>query len=276
MNTPATRVRKSWSVRIAVAALSTLLIVVVAAPAIAPYDPDAQPDIVHARNLAPSLAHPFGTDSYSRDVLSRTIFGARASLAVAALSVIVALTIGAAAGGVAGYAGGATDRWIMRVVDALLAIPRVVILLVVAAAMGPLLPWQLALVLGLTGWAGMSRIVRTQVRDIAAHEFVRAARAVGARPARIILTHVLPGAAPQVLVAATLAVAAVIPIEAGLSFLGVGVAPPVPSWGNIILEGYQQRFQQWWLILFPAVAIAGTVLAVNVVGERLRDSLDHL
>jgi peptide/nickel transport system permease protein len=260
--------------RVALVTLALLGVVAVAAPILAPHDPNTQPDIVNAKNLPPSAAHPFGTDTYSRDVLSRVIHGTRTSLTIAALSVLVALVLGTAIGAVAGYAGGGADRWLMRFVDVVLSIPRLLLLLVLAAAFGQLSVAGLILVLGLTGWPGMSRIVRAQVREIAALDYVTAARALGAPPARVLIRHVLPGVLPQILVAATLAVATVIPLEAGLSFLGLGVPAPDPSWGSILLEGYEQRMRAWWLLVFPGAAIVITVLAVNVVGERLRETID--
>ena len=259
---------------LALAALAVLLVFAVLAPVVAPADPLAQPDIVNAKNLPPSGAHLFGTDSFSRDVLSRVIYGARTSLAIAGLSVAVALLVGTVIGALAGFAGGATDRWLMRMVDAVLAIPRLLLLLVLAAALGNLSVGELVLVLGLTGWPGMSRIVRAQVREVAALDHVLAARALGVPPARVLVRHVLPGVVPHILVAATLAVATVIPLEAGLSFLGLGVPAPEPSWGNILQEGYDQRFRAWWLLVFPGAAILVTVLAANVVGERLREAVD--
>lgn len=277
MTTPASPQRGlAWSPaqRIALGVLVLLAAVAIAAPVIAPYDPLAQPDIVAGKDLPPSAAHPFGTDSYSRDVLSRVIYGARTSLTIAALAVIVALGLGTLIGAVAGYAGGAIDRWLMRFVDAVLSIPRLLLLLVLAAALGSLSITGLVLVLGLTGWPGMSRIVRAQVREIAALDYVLAARALGVPPARVLLRHVLPAVLPHILVAATLAVATVIPLEAGLSFLGLGVPAPEPSWGNILLEGYNQRLRAWWMLVFPGAAIVITVLAVNVVGERLRAAVD--
>ena len=260
--------------RVAAGVIVLLVLIAIAAPVLAPADPVAQPDIVHGKNLPPSAAHLLGTDSYSRDVLSRVIYGARTSLAVAALAVLVALAIGASVGAIAGYAGGATDRWLMRTVDALLSVPRLLLLLVIAAAFGQLSVLGLVLVLGLTGWPAMSRVVRAQVRESAALDHIAAARALGLTPARILVRHVMPAVLPQVLVIATLAVASVIPLEAGLSFLGLGVPAPSPSWGNIIQEGYDARMQAWWLILFPALAIVMTVLCVNVLGERMRERLD--
>lgn len=260
--------------RAVLAGLIALIIVAAFAPFVAPYDPSAQPDVVLEKNLPPSLEHPFGTDSYSRDVLSRVIYGSRTSLAVAGISVLVALALGTAVGAIAGFAGGNVDRWLMRGVDAVLSIPRLLLLLVIAAAFGQLSLGGLVLVLGLTGWPAMSRIVRAQVREMTALDHVLAARALGVQPSRILTRHVMPGVWPQVLVAATLAVASVIPLEAGLSFLGLGVPAPSPSWGNIMLEGYEQRLRAWWLVVFPGVAIVTTVLAVNVVGERFREALD--
>ena len=260
--------------RAALALVALLVIVAVAAPVLAPADPAAQPDLVHQKNLPPSGEHFFGTDSYSRDVLSRVMYGARTSLAVAGLAVLVALAIGTTVGATAGYVGGAADRWLMRSVDALLSIPRLLVVLVIAAAFGQLSVVGLVLVLGLTGWPGMSRLVRAQVRETAALDHVVAARALGVTPARILVRHVMPAVVPQVLVVATLAVASVIPLEAGLSFLGLGVPAPAPSWGNIILEGYDARMQAWWLLVFPGAAIVLTVLSVNVLGEHLRERLD--
>jgi len=260
--------------RAAIVTLAVIVLAALAAPVITPYNPAAQPDIVADKNLSPSRAHPFGTDQYSRDVFSRIVYGGRTSLSIAGLSVLVALLIGTSVGAVAGYAGGRADRWLMRGVDAALSVPRLLLVLVLAAAFGQMSAAGLVIVLGLTGWPGMSRIVRAQVREVAALDYVLAARALGIPPLRVLLRHVLPAVMPQVLVAATLGVATVIPLEAGLSFLGLGVPAPVPSWGGILLDGYEQRLRAWWLLVFPSAAIVVTVIAVNVVGERLRESLD--
>jgi peptide/nickel transport system permease protein len=260
--------------RIAIAILAGFVLVALLAPIIAPYDPALQLDVVRMKNLPPSGAHLLGTDSYSRDVLSRVVHGARTSLLVATLSVTLAVAIGTAVGAVAGFFGGRMDLTLMRAVDTILSIPRLLILLVLAAAIGQLEAPALALVLGLTGWPGIARLVRGQVREIAALDYVTAARALGVSRGGILLRHVLPGVMPQILVATTLAIASVIPFEAGLSFLGIGIPAPAPSWGNIILEGYEQRLVPWWLVVFPGFAIVLTVLAVNIVGERLRRVVD--
>lgn len=261
------------SAKIAVAILATVSLLALFAGVIAPFHPNELAGMTTAKNLVPSAAHWFGTDPSSRDVLSRMLFGARVSLGVGAASVLVAMTLGTAWGAVAGFAGGWADSIMMRTVDAVLAIPRLLLLLVVAST-GTLSIGGLVLLLGLTGWPAMSRVVRAQMRTLRAREFVLAARAAGIPPFRLLTRHLLPGILPQVIVAATLAFAAVIPLEAGLSFLGLGVRTPTPSWGNIILEGSDNPTGTWWMILFPALAIIITVAAVNVIGERLREVAD--
>jgi peptide/nickel transport system permease protein len=265
---------RSAPVRLASVVLGVLILVAVFAPQIAPYDPVYQIDIEHMKNLPPSAAHLFGTDSYSRDVLSRVIHGSRISLGVAGVAVVVALLAGTAVGAIAGFVGGATDRWLMRLVDTMLSIPRILILLIIAASFGRLSAPILALVIGLTGWPGMSRLVRAQVREVTALDYVLSARALGVRSYDVLARHVLPATFPQILVASTLAMASVIPLEAGLSFLGIGIPATTPSWGNILLEGYQENLKPWWLVVFPGVAIVTTVLAINVIGEKLRESFD--
>ncbi len=260
--------------RFAAAILLTFVLAAVFAPAIAPYDPRATPQSETQKNLAPSVAHPFGTDQFSRDVLSRVIYGARVSLGVAVLAVLLALTLGAAVGAVAGYVGGWTDAICMRLVDAMLSVPRVLLLLVIVASTGPLSVGGIILLLGLTGWPMTSRLIRGEVRQLKEREFVLASRASGTPEWRVFVLHVLPGVLPQLLVSATLALATVIPLEAGLSFLGLGVQPPTASWGNIISDAAQHPAENWWVVLFPGLAIVCTVLAVNTIGERIRNSLD--
>lgn len=244
------------------------------APWLAPYDPAAQPDIVALRALPPSLAHPFGTDEFSRDVLSRVIFGARVSLAVGVLATALAVTLGTAVGAAAGYSGGVLDAMLMRVVDALLAIPRVLLLIAVVALWGALPAGTLALVLGATGWFGMSRLVRAQVVALREREFVAAARAVGAGSGRIVLRHILPNVVPVIIVAATLGIGQVVVLEAGLSYLGLGVQPPAPSWGNIIQDGAAEVGSLWWISVFPGLMIVTTALAATALGEALERVLE--
>jgi peptide/nickel transport system permease protein len=259
------------------AALGVLVIFVLAAafaPVVAPYAPDAQPDIVRLARLAPSWSHPFGTDIYSRDVLSRVIYGARVSLGVATLAILLAMTVGTAWGAIAGYAGGAVDSVMMRIIDALLAIPRILILLLVLGLWGSMSLPMLVLVLGFTGWFATSRLVRERVRALSRREFTLAARAIGARDARVLWRHVLPNALSPVIVAATLGIGNVIVLEAALSYLGIGVRPPHASWGNIIQDGSDQIASAWWIALFPGLAMLVTVIAFNLLGDALRDALD--
>ena len=259
------------SSRIALVILGVIVAVAVLAPLIAPYDPAAQPDIVNGKDLAPSLAHPFGTDPYSRDVLSRVIYGARLSLTIGILATVVSLTFGVAYGAIAGYAGGVLDAIMMRILDALLSIPRLLLLLGVLVAWPRLSIGALILFLGLTGWFGLSRIVRGQVLALKHAEFVAAAEALGASRRRILVRHLLPNLVSPIVVAATLGIAHVIVLEAGLSFLGIGVPQPLASWGNIIYDGSDEIARLWWMSLFPGLFMVITVMTLNVLGESLRD-----
>ncbi len=256
-----------------VAVLVGMIAVALVGPLALP-DPASQPDIV-AGAQPPSLAHPFGTDELSRDVLSRVVSGARISLAIAALAVTLSLVLGATFGLVAGYWGGWVDAVLMRLVDGALAIPRLFLLLLLVTVWDHLTIVPFVLVIGATGWFGTSRLVRAEVLRIKREPFVQAAQALGAKPFRIVRRHLLPNTAGPLLVAATLGVGNVILLEAGLSFLGVGgVRPPTPSWGRMIFEGKSVLATAPWASIFPGVAIVVTVLAVNLIGEALRDHLD--
>ena len=265
------RLRARPSALAALLLLSVVALLALFAPAVAPYDPVSRVGPLHA---PPSPAHPLGTDGAYRDVLSRVIHGARVSLAVAAVATLVAAVVGTTVGAVAGYAGGRTDALLMRLVDALLALPRILVLIALFALWpGVPLP-ALVLLLGTTAWFPLSRLVRAQVRSARTEEYVVAARALGAGRARVLLRHVLPNVAGTVLVASTLLAGDVIIVEAGLSFLGVGVQPPRPSWGNMVHDAHGYGFAYWWMALFPGLAIALTVMAINHLGDALRDALD--
>lgn len=254
-----------------------LLLLIVAAAIAGPWllpDPRAQPDIVGAANLPPGVGHPFGTDRLSRDVLARTVSGARISLAVAALAVVLSATLGTAVGLVAAAFGGLTDTLLMRVVDATLAVPRLFVVLLVLAAAERVPIWALVLLIGGTGWFGTSRLVRAEALRLQGEGFVQAAYALGASRRRIILRHLLPNTLPPLLVAATLGVGDVILLEAGLSYLGLGIQPPSPSWGVMIMEAKDAFAIAPWAGAFPGMAIVLTVLAVNLFGEALRDATD--
>lgn len=254
--------------------LAFFVIVAVAAPLVAPYDPWAQLDIIGLKHRPPSLRFPLGTDVYSRDVWSRIVFGARVSLTVGALAMLVAIALGTLVGAVAGYYRRWVDAVLMRGVDVGLALPRIFILLMAIALWDRLPLTVLVLAMGLTSWFGTSRLVRAEVLSLRERDFVAAARALGAGPARVILGHVLPNAAAPIIVSATLGIGNVLLLEAGLSFLGIGVAPPTPSWGNMIADGAPQLATAPWITLFPGLAIALVVMALTAVGDALRDALD--
>lgn len=259
--------------RAAAAVLACCVIAAVLAPWISPYDPTLQPDPVALRLVAPSWQHPFGTDPYSRDVFSRLLHGARISLGVAVGAMLLSATLGTALGAMAAVLGGWVDSVVSGLVDVLIAVPRLLVIVALVATFGALSPWWLVVLLGGSGWLSTARIVRAELREHRHREYVLAARALGATEWRITWQHHLPAVAPQVAVAATLALAAVIPLEAALSFVGLGVQPPLPSWGNILLDGADYLTSAWWLVVFPVAAITSTVGAALVLADRLRAAI---
>jgi peptide/nickel transport system permease protein len=258
----------------AVGALLFFVLVAVCAPLVTPYDPSAQLEIVRLQNRPPSWTHPLGTDLYSRDLLSRLVFGARVSLAVGALAMLVAVSLGTAVGLLAGYFRRWVDGVLMRLVDIGLAVPRIFLLLMAVALWSQLPLAILVLTIGLTGWFATSRLVRAEVLSLRELAYVDAARALGAPPARVIFRHVLPNALAPLIVSAALGIGNVMLLEASLSFLGIGVAPPTPSWGNMIADGKEQIATAPWTTVSPGLAIALVVMALNAVGDALRDALD--
>jgi peptide/nickel transport system permease protein len=243
------------------------------APLAAPYDPIAQHDIVATSLQPPSPAHALGTDLFGRDVLSRIIYGARISLTIGFLAVIISVTLGTLLGAVAGYFGGWADTLVMRFTDTVLAFPRLILLILIVALFHPSV-LLIILVLGFTQWPGTARIVRGEVLSLREREFIQAARALGFGRARIILRHIVPNVLGPVIVAATLGIGNTIVLEAGLSFLGLGVQPPMPSWGSMVADGRGNLIGAWWVATFPGLTIVLTVLAFNLVGDGLRDALD--
>lgn len=267
--------RAAWrnpSGRAGLIALAALSLFALAGPWLLP-DPAAMPDL-GAGATPPSWAHPFGTDPTSRDVLARIATGARISLGVAVLSVLLSLTVGTATGLVAGFLGGRLDAVLMRTVDAALAIPRIFILLLLLVVWEQIPLGALILVLGVTGWFGTSRLVRGEVLRLKHEGYVQAATALGAARRRTIFRHLLPNVAGVVLVSATLAIGDVILLEAGLSYLGVGVRPPTPSWGLMVYDAKNDFVIAPWTVIFPGAAILVTVLAVNLVSDALRAAFD--
>ncbi|HLC25588.1 MAG TPA: ABC transporter permease [bacterium] len=225
------------------------------------------------RLLPPSASHLLGTDQLGRDVLSRMLHGSWISLTVGFVSVAIAISIGVLIGSVSGYFRGWVDVVLMRFVDIMMTFPTFFLILTVVALLGPGF-CKVMIVIGLTSWTGTARFVRAEILSLRQRDFVQAALAVGAPSGRIILRHVLPNAMAPVLVSATLGVAGAVLTESGLSFLGFGVQPPQPTWGNILTEGRLYIFDAWWLTLFPGLAILAMVLAFNLCGEGIRDALD--
>ncbi len=263
-------VRSRWTLT-GLAVVVALALAALAAPLIAPGDP--YHGQLAAALQAPSRAFPLGTDAQGRDVLSRLLFGARLSLAVGLASQLIALAVGLTLGLAAGFYGRSVDALVMRAADVTLAFPSLLLLIAVAAAVKPTLP-VVCVVIGVVGWAGMARLVRGQVLVVRRLDYVYAARAFGASDARLAARHVLPNVLGPVIVAATLGVGGAIMAEAALSFVGLGAPPPTPSWGAMVAEGRDLLRVAPWVSLFPGLAIGLTVLAVNLVGDGLRDALD--
>ena len=260
--------------RVGLGVLLLVALSAVFAPLIAPYDPSIQLDIAHLQSQPPSLAHLMGTDPFSRDVLSRLLYGTRISLAIGLGAVVLSMSFGIAVGATAGMAGGWVDALLMRVVDAALSVPRVLVLILVVSLWNSVGLVPLTLLLASTGWFAVSRLVRAETLAIRDRDFVVAARALGGTPFRQLVRHVLPNVLAPALVAATLGIANVILLEAGLSYLGIGLRPPAASWGTIIQDGAERVTELWWLTLFPGLAILVTVFACNALGDALRDAFD--
>lgn len=266
-----TRFRANRFALVGVCIVLLLFLLSFLAPYITPYSPDDL-DAYHVL-LPPSKFHWLGTDELGRDVLTRIIYGARISLKVGFVAVGIATIIGTTAGLLAGYFGKWVDQCLMRTVDIMLCFPTFFLILAVIAMLEPSI-WYIMIIIGLTGWMGVARLVRAEVLSLRERDFIMAARAMGASHFRIIFRHILPNALSPVLVAATLGVGGAILTESALSFLGIGVQPPVPSWGNMLTSGKDYLEFAWWLSLFPGLAILLTVISYNLVGEGLRDALD--
>lgn len=251
--------------------LVLMAFVTIFAPYIAPYDPNQQ-DLANLLQ-GPTWAHPLGTDTLGRDVLSRLIFGGRVSLLVGTVSVLIAMVVGVFLGLLSAMAGGTLGDAIMRLTDLSLTLPGVLIALAVAATVGPSLT-NVVIIIALLYWAQFARMIRGEALSIRELDYVQAARAIGCSPTRILLAHILPNVINTIIVLATLEVAAAILLESTLSFLGVGVPPPTPTWGMMIAEGRSYVELGWWTVTFPGLALMLTVLAANLLGDTLRDRLD--
>ncbi len=247
--------------------------VAVLAPFLATNNPNEFENALETRYLPPSFDHPFGTDKFGRDIYSRMIYGARVSLSVGFVAVFISIILGTFIGSIAGYFSGKIDGFLMRFVDMLLAFPRLFLILALIALYSNSI-WLTMAVLGLTGWMGTSRMVRGEILSIKEEEYILAARALGMSDGRIVFRHLIPNILAPLIVIATLGIGNTILAESFLSYLGLSVQPPTPTWGSIIFEGQDNLLGAWWISTFPGVAIVLTVLGYNLVGDGLRDALD--
>ncbi len=245
----------------------------VLAPILAPHDPVLIENVLETRYLSPSGEHPFGTDEFGRDLLSRALYGARVSLSVGLLAVLIAISIGTIYGSVAGYFGGLLDNVLMRIVDVIIAFPTFFLMLMLVGIFEASIV-VLVLILGLTSWTGTARYIRGEILSLKEREFIEGVRAIGLPNRLIILRHLIPNALAPVLVSAALMVGGMIGAEAGLSFLGIGIRPPTPSWGNMITSGQDALLVAWWIAFFPGSLLAATILCFNLLADGLRDALD--
>jgi len=263
--------QSKWWFHAGIAILALLALSALFAPVLAPHDPLSQN--LDQDLIAHSREHPLGTDKLGRDILSRTLYGARISLLVGCATVTLSLTIGLAVGSLSGFFGGWVDQLLMRLVDILMAFPGILLAIAFSAVLGPGLD-HVVLALCLIGWTGYARLVRGEILALREREFIHAARALGCRPRRIILRHLLPNLLAPLLIQATFGLAAAIVAEGSLSFLGLGVAPPTPSWGSMLNDGRQFLLVAPQLTTYPGLALALTVLALNLVGDALQDRLE--
>lgn len=269
-------VQRFRSNRLALWSLYVIAILVLAAllaPLLAPYDPIAIGDVMGTRFQSPSWAHPFGTDEFGRDLFSRALYGARVSLSVGILAMLLATSIGSLYGAVSGYFGGWVDGVMMRIVDVWIAFPAFYLMLLLVGVFEATVP-VLILILALTAWPVSARFIRGEILSLRERDYVQAARAMGLPAYRIILRHLIPGALSPVLVTGALAVAGMIGAEAGLSFLGLGISPPTPSWGNMVAAGKDTLANAWWISFFPGALLTLTLIAFSLVADGLRDALD--
>ncbi|MBU0574219.1 MAG: ABC transporter permease [Candidatus Margulisiibacteriota bacterium] len=250
--------------------LGLLVLTAVLAPVIAPYDPD---EIIEDGTYAPSAQHWFGTDDLGRDIFSRIVYGARISLTVGFVAVIIAISIGTLFGCFAGYYRGFVDNAIMRFVDVMLAFPSIFLILAIQVMLTPNI-YNVMIVIGLTSWMGVSRLVRGEFLRIRELSYVEAAQAIGCSDLRIIFRHILPNAMAPIIVAGTLGMAGAILTESALSFLGLGVQPPTASWGNMLMDAQAYMRDAPWMAIIPGLFILITVLSLYFVGEGLREKLD--
>jgi len=253
--------------------LLILFLVAFLAPILAPYDPHIIKDVVNTRYQSPNLNHLFGTDALGRDLFSRALFGARISLSIGVLSVIISMSLGTIYGAIAGFSGGVIDNVLMRFVDVIMAFPVFFLMLLLVGIFDAGIT-MLVLILGFTSWPGTARYIRGEILSLKERGFIESARAIGLPAHLIIWRHLIPNALSPVLVSAALMIGGMITAEAGLSFLGIGIRPPIPSWGNMISAGQDAVFSGWWIAFFPGLLLTITILCLNLLADGLRDALD--
>lgn len=270
-NSPLARLLRNTRAVAGLVLLVVFCLMALTAPLVAPYEADEQ--ILLDRLKPPSAEHIMGTDQLGRDIFSRALYASQISIPIGIFAMLVAATVGITVGMVAGYVGGWVDNLLMRLTDMLLAFPIFFLLITITALFGRTIP-VLILMLGLTSWGVNARVVRGQVLSLKEKEFVEAARSLGASGPTIVLRHIFPNIIPIIIVDATLRVALVILIEGGLSFLGLGVQPPTPSWGNMIADGGALLRRAWWVSVFPGLFLFLCTISFNLVGDGVRDALD--
>jgi peptide/nickel transport system permease protein len=258
-----------WSIYV----IASFYVGALLAPILAPYDPAAIPDVMTNRYLAPSSVHLFGTDEFGRDVFSRALYGARVSLSIGLLAMIIAKSIGTLYGAVAAYFGGIVDGVLMRIVDVWIAFPTFYLMLMLVGVFEANIV-VLVLILGFTAWPGTARFIRGEILSLKNQAFTESARAIGLPAHQIIVRHLIPSALSPVLVTAALAVAGMIGAEASLSFLGLGIRPPTPSWGNMVAGGQDNLLNAWWMAFFPGALLTLTLISFSLLADGLRDALD--
>lgn len=267
------RLKRSKTAIIGLALITMFVFLAIFAPLIVDYNQDVIKLNVLERLQNPSSAHWFGTDGKGRDIFARIVYGTRISFFVGILSVSIALSLGGFLGAVAGYYGGRLDNAIMRVLDVLLAIPGILLAITIVSALGTSII-NLMIAVGVSNIPGFARVVRASVLSVKDQDFIEAARAIGAKDHTIIIKHVLPNSVAPILVFATLKVAFAILLTAALSFIGLGVQPPTPEWGSMLAAGRYYMRDQIYVVMFPGIAIALSVLSLNLFGDGLRDALD--
>lgn len=250
-----------------------LYILAILAPLVTPQDPSIMENVLETRYLPPSFAHIFGTDEFGRDLFSRALYGARVSLSIGLLAMLLSKTIGTIYGATAAYFGGIVDSVLMRMVDVVIAFPTFYLMLLLVGVFEANII-LLVLILGLTSWPGTARYIRGEILSLKEQEFAESARAIGLPPHLIIMRHLIPSALSPVLVSAALSVAGMIGAEAGLSFLGLGIRPPTPSWGNMVSGGQDALLVAWWVAFFPGTLLTLTLVSFSLLADGLRDALD--